>query len=44
MGVNNKYPTETFSVSTHPVAPWNTNGSTKMSIIAPGDNSDAVYF
>jgi hypothetical protein len=46
MGINNKYPQETFSVSTHPVQgqDWNANSSTKMSIIAPGQNSDAVLF
>ena len=44
MGVNNKYPRETFSVSTIPKSPWNLNNSTKMSIIAPGENSDAILY
>jgi len=46
VGINNKYPRQTFSVSSHidPTKINDSTGSTEMSIIGPGDGSKAILY
>jgi hypothetical protein len=46
VGINNKFPRQTFSVSSHmdPAKVNDNKGSTAMSIIGPGDGSKAILY